>query len=159
LIELVGWIHEKMSRTRTPRRTIAVPDSEQIEMHAQFQRFLKDAAASKVPLPRARLGNKIWTVYVRLNLRLVEGQVRHCLDVASCEIAPDYQGRGLFSTLMHVLQNADQAPYEMIYAGQVQTPLVEEWCRRHGWHLVEAEPPAWPPSYYLLLGRKKDALT
>jgi hypothetical protein len=97
---------------------------QQAEMRFQIHQFLERAAASKVPVPRAQLGNEIWSVYVRLNFRLVDGQVRRTLDAAS---------------------------YEVLYACEVASPVVESWCCRHGWHLVETESPVWPSSYYLLL--------
>jgi GNAT superfamily N-acetyltransferase len=95
----------------------------------------------------------VMSVYLRKAYRRASYPTIASLDIASIEVDPEYQRRGLFRTF--VTEAHQRHPYRMTYLESVHTPVLERWCERHGWTL---EPSSSPPSYYLLRDAEESRL-
>jgi GNAT superfamily N-acetyltransferase len=70
-------------------------------------------------------------VYLRIGRRYLDGEPRLCLDMASVEIEPEFQGKGWFSLLMEFL--CVHTPTDYVYIENTLNPILKDWCIRHGW--------------------------
>jgi hypothetical protein len=70
-------------------------------------------------------------IYLRNTRRYLTGNVTTCLDIASVEVHPRFQGRGLFTGTMDFLCKNTKAHYA--YVENTLNPIVMDWCIRHHW--------------------------
>ena len=109
----------------------------------QFGAFLTEA--DKRWQYRIWLETAAMRVYVRKTRRILAGTMRNSLDIAAIEIAEEQQGNGLFSAFMTNVHTLN--PYEVTYLEHAHSPIIAEWCVRHGW---VADPGTSPASFYAL---------
>ena len=113
-------------------------------LRQQVLAFLKEAEGRRAY--RDYLENEQIRLYLRKSRRIIGEKVRFCLDIASIEIAEEYQGRGLFTKIMALLHEMN--PYEVSYLESILNPVLEEWCKKRRWVQM---PYTQPPAFYLLM--------
>lgn len=116
----------------------------------QVTEFLEAATARRF-LYRSWVETKAIRAYLRKSQRLLDGVARQCLDIASVEIADEYQQQGLFTAF--VLQAHELHMWEATYIEHAYNSIIAHWCRKRGW---KCDPGSDPLSFYLLKETAQD---
>lgn len=92
--------------------------------------FIANALRSKFTA-NAWLDYEFMKVYVRKGIHRIENSMYTCLDIASVEVDPQMQKRGLFQNFL--TKAHEKNPWDVTYIENVLNPNLADHLSRHGW--------------------------
>ena len=119
-------------------------------MVPQVEDFLREAESHRIY--RQWVYADTMRVYLRKSQRLLEGENRRCLDIATVEVAEGHARLGFFTAF--TLKAHELHSWDATYLEHAN-PIIERWCVKRGW---TNDPKTYPPSFYLLkntLGQRR----
>ncbi|SRR6266849_579113 len=111
-------------------------------MVPQVEDFLREAESHRIY--RQWVYADTMRVYLRKSQRLLEGERRQCLDIATIEVAEGHARLGLFTAF--TLKAHELHSWDATYLEHANS-IIQRWCVKRGW---TNDPGTFPPSFYLL---------
>lgn len=77
-----------------------------------------------------------YKVYLRITRRHINGQQRDSIDLATIEVLPEFQRRGIFSAILAACENEARSRGAVVFVESVLSKIVVDKLLREGYHEV-----------------------
>lgn len=81
-----------------------------------------------------------YKVYLRITTRHINGQRRESIDLATIEVLPEFQRRGIFSAILAACESEAKRRGAVVFVESVLNDIVVDKLLKEGYSKVEALP-------------------
>lgn len=75
-----------------------------------------------------------YKVYLRITKRHINGQRRDSVDLATIEVLPEFQGKGIFSAILAACENEARSRGAVVFVESVLSNIVVDKLLKEGYH-------------------------
>lgn len=77
-----------------------------------------------------------YKVYLRITRRYINGQQRDSVDLATIEVLPEFQRKGIFSAILAACENEARSRGAVVFVESVLSKIVVDKLLKEGYHKV-----------------------